>query len=98
MTSPSFFAPQAPPRSEIDFADLSYNTPTMSSTMNVLAAPVANTPHSHNFSELDDSDLALNDFLSQFGDFVVYGGKNVKMVRPIRDADVRRHKSWFIYW
>lgn len=38
MTSPSFFAPQAPPRSEIDFADYSYNTPTMSSTMNVLAA------------------------------------------------------------
>ena len=38
MTSPSFFAPQAPPRSEIDFADLSYNTPTMSSTMSVLAA------------------------------------------------------------
>ena len=38
MTSPSFFAPITPPSSEIDFADYSYNTPTMSSTMNVLAA------------------------------------------------------------
>ena len=50
------------------------------------------------FQDLDASNESLGDFLGQFGDYVVGGNENVQMIRPIGDDEVRRHKSWFIYW
>jgi hypothetical protein len=67
----------------------------MSSHITTMTASYADDS---DFHDLDASNESLGDFLSQFGDYVVGGNAGVQMVRPIGDDEVRRHKSWFIYW